>query len=397
MVASHSSQVNPANGHQTPTGFAVVTATDPTNSNYQVSYPIPLQSVVIGLPSPSLYIIAGVPGYQLTWWVNGSSNQNVTWSLVSGPGTITAGGLYTPPASVSSVTSAILTATSAADPNSSASLYVRVLPAGSNPTGSIRIDSGQPAGSKDASGNTWLGDQAYETGGYIQLNGDYPSWPAQSNPEINVYESGAYTYGNDVVYSLVVPNGNYKVRFMFGQNYNGCWPGCNGQPFNPNWHIPLHLEANGQIGAHNYNMGIPTNYQFATPTDEYIPAQVTNNNLVMAIRANVPDTVTNASPAPQINGVEVIPDSTPAHIAIDTQQQTSVSAGGSLQLYAVGWYMSNAVTWSVSGPGSISQNGLYTAPLTATSAAQTVTITATSTVTSGVQATATLTIPASGS
>jgi hypothetical protein len=396
IVGTHSSQVNPNNSYVTPTGFAAVSATDQTNSTYQVTYPIPLQSVAVGLSSPTVTIIAGTTGYQLASWVNGTSNQNVAWSLVSGAGSVTAGGVYTPPATVASIATAVLKATSAADANASSLLYVTILPIGNNPAGSIRIDSGAPLGTTDASGNLWLGDQAFETGGYIELAGDYPGWPAQSNPEIKVYESSGYTYGNDLVYSLVVPNGNYKVRFMFGQNYNGCWPGCNGQPFNANWHSPLFLEANGQIGAHDFNMGIPINYQFATPTDAYIPAQVTNNNLVVALRADTPDTVNNANPSPEINGIEIIPDSSAPYITIDTKQQTSVAAGNTLQLYAVGWYMSNSVTWSLSGPGTISQTGLYTAPATATSAAQTVTITATSTATSGVQATAKLTIPGTG-
>jgi hypothetical protein len=93
MVSNNSAQVNPNNAYQTPSNFAAVQATDQANSNYQVTVPIPLQSVLVGLPSPTMVIVAGMTGYQLTSWVNGTSNPNVTWSLVSGTGATTPGGV----------------------------------------------------------------------------------------------------------------------------------------------------------------------------------------------------------------------------------------------------------------------------------------------------------------
>ncbi|MBV8570189.1 MAG: hypothetical protein JO319_06235, partial [Acidobacteriaceae bacterium] len=157
-------------------------------------------------------------------------------------------------------------------------------------------------------------------------------------------------------------------------------------------HAPLNLETQGQTQIHNFDFGLVVNHQCAVPTDEFIPATVTNNNLEIALRAVVPEGV-NSSPSPLLGGLEIIPDSTAPYIAIDSQQQTSVQAGNTLQLYAVGWYMSNSVTWSVSGPGTISSTGLYTAPATAPSSAQSVTITATSTANPSITASVTLTIP----
>ena len=396
VVSGNSMEVKPGNGYVTPASFAVVTATDQTNSNYQVSFPVALQPVIVGIPSPTLFIMAGLSGYQLTSWVNGTSNQNVTWSVVSGVGSVTAGGVYTPPATVSSPTAAVLQATSAADPSASASLYVRVLPVGSSPTGSIRIDSGSQTGLTDSTGKVWLADQGFETGAYNQQAGDYPGWATmQNNPEQFVYQSSGHSYGNDLVYSFVVPNGNYKVRIMLAQPYNGCTGTCT--TYNQTWHAPLFIEANGQIALHNYDFGLPINWAYATPSDVYIPAQVTNNNLYVALRVNLPDVAVPQIPSPTINGLVITPDSTAPYLAIDTQQQTSVAAGSTLQVYATGWYMSNAVRWSISGPGSIDQNGLYTSPAMATTTAQTVSITAASTASPGVQATTTLTIPASGS
>ncbi len=396
IVSNSSAQVNPANPYQAPSSFALLTATDQTNATYQVNFPVALQSVIVGIPSPTMAITAGMSGYQLTSWVNGTTNQTVTWSLVSGPGSVTSTGVYTPPATVSTQTSATLEVTSAADPNAFAQLYVTVLPTGANPAGTIRIDSGNWANTTDGNGNLWLADEAYETGAYVQATSDYPNWTSlNGSPERSQYQSSGHTYGNDIVYSFIVPNGNYKVRVMLGQPYNGCSQPCG--LVNPTWHAPLHFEANGQIALHNYDFGLPISYAFATPWDVFIPAQVTNNSLYVALRINLPDLPTQAQPSPSINGLEIMPDSTPPYLVIDTQQQTTVKAGSTLQLYSVGWYMGNAATWSISGPGSISQGGLYTAPATASASSQTVTITATSTVTQSVQATATLTIPASGS
>src|SRR6185437_3486929 len=123
-----SSQVNPNNGYVQPATFAAVNAVDQADSTSQVSYPIVLQGVNIALPDPILYVTAGAYSDQLSWWVNGSSNQNVTWSLVSGPGSVTPGGYYTPPSAVTNPVKGTLKAVSAADPNAVVYLPFYVLP-----------------------------------------------------------------------------------------------------------------------------------------------------------------------------------------------------------------------------------------------------------------------------
>lgn len=395
IVSNTSWRVNPANTYQTPATFADVMATDQGNSSYQVTVPVPLRSVNVALPATLLTMAAGVPGYQLTSWVSGSSNQGVTWSIVSGVGSVTANGLYTPPTTVATTSQVVLQATSAADPNATAKLYINVIPVGTNPAGTIRIDTGSMTGSTDGSGNAWLSDQAFEAGAYVDLPTDYPNWPSlNGSTERSQYQSSGHTYGDDMVYRLIVPNGNYKIRMLFAQPYNGC-QATSCASFSKAWHAPLHLEANGQIAAHNFDFGLPINYQFATPIDTYIPATVTDNTLYIALRINLPDQITTSIPSPSVNGLVISPDTSAPHLAIDTQQRTSVTAGSTLQLYAVGWYMSNAVNWSIAGPGSIGPDGLYTAPATASSSDQTVTVTATSTTNPSIQTTASLTIPAS--
>ena len=401
MVNGGSIQSNPNNGHVTPNNSAVITATPSTGS--AVSIPIAIEGVTVGVNSPNIYVMAGNYSFQIPSWVEGTSNNSVIWSLVSGVGSVTAGGVYTPPADTSGGTAATLKAASAADPNAITYVYVTVLSAGSNPAGSLRIDTGGGGGT-DGNGNVWLPDQGFEAGAYIQMGDYYPGWSnagSASNPELSIYESLSYTYGSDFVYNFIVPNGNYKIRFMMGQPYDGS-PGYM-TTFSLANHGRFDLEAQGMIGAHNFNFGLnePTGFKqiVGVPSDEYIPARVTGNNLEIAMRgvfyqADLTAFGTNCMScmAPELSGLEIVPDSTPAHWAIDTQQSSTVAPGGTLQLYVVDWYTGlSDGQWSiVSGPGTISSTGLYTAPTTQPSAGTAVIIQAQSASNPSVTATATL-------
>jgi hypothetical protein len=396
IVDNQSGQVNPENPYQIPAGFASVKAVDLTTSNYQVSVPIALKSVLVGVPSSVMTITAGMSGFQMKSWVNGTTNQTVQWSLLSGAGSISSNGIYTPPASVAGPTSAVLQATSAADPTAASRVYVTVIPF-SAPSGSINIDVGNPAGSTDGNGNVWLPDLGFETGAYNQRPTDYPNWKSlANNPEKMIYQSVGTSFGFDMVYSFILPNGNYKVRLMFGQVYASCNDATKCITYSPTAspHWPLHIEANGQIAMHNFDFGLATNYQYAIPIDEYVPAAVIDNKLYIALRINLEELDANANlqPKPLLNGLQIIPDNAAPYLTIDSQQQTSISAGNTLQLYSVGWYMSNDVVWSVAGPGSIDQNGLFKAPTPAASTPLTSVITVTSKTDSSKSASVTLTL-----
>jgi hypothetical protein len=397
IVKTNSIQVNPANGYQTPANFAVVNATPATGA--PAAIPIALSSQAPGTTSPTLFITAGTPSYNLQSWVGGSANQILTWSLVSGVGSVTAGGIYTPPTSVSAPTSAILQLTPNSSPTLTEIVNVTVLPAGTNPAGSIRIDVGSTTSTTSAGGTKlWLADVGFE-GGIDKQVGDYPKWQNQNDPDINIYQSFHYTDGSDLTYSLGVPNGNYKVRLMFGAPYNGlkCTAPCtyNVLQYGTTWG-PYNLVANGKVAAHNYDFGLATSHTVGSPIDTYIPAWVTNNQLTISVKGYRPDSMSGYPEIlPVLEGIEILPDTSMPYLTIDAQQQTSVAAGTSLQLYAVGWYMDNSVEWNmVLGDGTVDQNGVYTAPAIAPSSSETVVIQATSKVTGRVSATVSLTIPA---
>ena len=135
-VDESSLMVSPTSGATTKSETVVATASNGSSSSQQVV----LVGVTLNLPKDAIYIQAGTEAQQLVAYVNGSSNSNVTWSMNPTVGTLAAGGLYTPPSSVSSTTVATITATSQANPNVAANMQLSVFP-----TGTIRIILGSKA------------------------------------------------------------------------------------------------------------------------------------------------------------------------------------------------------------------------------------------------------------
>lgn len=396
-IASNSYMVDVTQGganYVKPQGFAVVTAA-PVGDGTTVSTHMILQPVGIGFYDQTIYAIAGEAGFQIPYWTTGTKagfqmNAGASWSITQSAGTgdsITASGVYTPPASVSSTSIGILTATSTTDGKRTANLFIQVLPA--SPDGHIRIDSGRTSTWTDTNNHQWLADAfVLASGGVKSGNGDYPGspWPydisLKSNPEEHVYESSLQTTGNggDFVYRFFVPNGRYKVRFMFGTTCNpwGC-PNSNPSSAPPVNHSPVMLLSQNVIQTHSYNFGDNSNVMnlYQRHADTYIPAVVTNNYLNLAIMGYYND-VTKfclASPTgncqgyntPYLNGLEIIPDPSSPYWVLDCDaQKQTVSLGATLQFYVQDWYTGfSDPVWSIVGPGSIDQTGLYTAPASA--------------------------------
>lgn len=106
---------------------ATVTATsaaDPTKSANATVTLAPIVAVSVG---PQAATMSASQTQQFTATITGSPNPAVTWNL-TGPGTLSAAGLYTAPASISNSDSATVTATSVADPAKSASAAVTLAP-----------------------------------------------------------------------------------------------------------------------------------------------------------------------------------------------------------------------------------------------------------------------------
>jgi hypothetical protein len=170
----------------------------------------------VGLPNDIMYIQAGTAAQQLTALVGGTSNTGVIWTMSPNVGTLTSGGLYTPPASTT-LQSTTITATSVANANVASQMTLWVMP-----QGTIRLVPGQPSDYTDNAGNVWLsgpgggGDASCNPGtqscfGYN--NGG--TWPTTSN--ISLYEVPIYATG-DLRYDISVPSGTYQINAKFANN-----------------------------------------------------------------------------------------------------------------------------------------------------------------------------------
>jgi hypothetical protein len=351
-----------------PLNQAMITATPASGA--ATSVPIALQGIAIGLGVPPvLPVQAGSYSFQIPFWVNGTSNQSVNWTLQSGAGAVTAAGLYTPPANTTGIgttSAAVVQGTSAADPNVSTNLYLTILPAGASPTGSIRIDTGSTANTIDGNSNVWLPDSGID-GALESFPSDYPNWKT-TDPLRPIYQSAAIAYGNELHYTFALPNGNYRVHLLFGALQIGCTAPCGtwpGSSLDTHSYNPQMLETQGIFQNHYFDWGLKAGYSYATPVDTYIPAKVTNNILELGVYALAPDAgpvlaPVNGNKLNSLNGVEILPDASSPHWTVDTQQQTSISSGQTLRaFYVTDWYTGvNDPTWSiVSGPAGATLTG----------------------------------------
>lgn len=355
------------NNFVAPSDQAVITAT--SANGQQVPVPMAIQPVAIGLGIPeSTSIVAGNYSYQIPSWVNGADNQSVSWTLVSGPGSVTDSGAYTPPPATSGagVTElAVLKGTSQADGAAKVTLRLTVLPA--DASGAVRIDTGAPASTTDAQGNAWTADIGIEGGGYA-IPSDYPHWDP-SNPAVDLaYES--LQQGDDPGYTMIVPNGVYNLHLMFGMpdagNCTVCTSWLNIGAWNQYDFAPYILEAQGQAQTKSFDWGALSNYMFQTPVDAYIPATVTNNILQVYVRSVFSDQPPYSVPLDStkhtfLNGLEILPNgvSQPGW-TINTQGQATISPGQTLNPFSVvaSGGAPNDPTWTiVSGPPQASLNG----------------------------------------
>jgi hypothetical protein len=364
-----------------PLVTTTITTTSTPSTLTPVLTKILTNPVTVGTPYPYMTVAAGSmqTGYQLQWWVNGATNQTVTWALTSGVGTVSATGSYVPPATATAVTTAVLTGTSAADTQATTTVFITVVPQGGG--GAIRIDKASNTGFTDSNGNKWQPDTLSHQNGVIFNSGLDSTWGFTDDTAYRTYE---HSYGDDLVDGpFIVANGNYLVTYYGGQGFcSGTYGNVTNALQTNLFYGQTILEANGNIGAF-YDFGKPKSgtgaYLCRTGYATSIPATVTNNILTTAVRARA-DTDANHT-MPEVNALAIQPDTQPAHISIDQQQVSNVAPGDSLQLFAVGWHMANPVTWSiVYGPGKISANGVYSAPTSPTSAGTAIRIRAISTV-----------------
>jgi hypothetical protein len=262
-------EVSPTSG-LTPNGETVV-ATSVANPSLAASQQVVLTGVTITLPKDNLFFQAGASSQQLLALINGASNGGATWSMTPTVGTLTPGGLYTPPATVGAATTATVTATTAADSSVSASLTLTVFPAGT-----IRLVLGQPNPYTDTNGNVWqnkTGDDGclpYDNGG---------TWP--NTPDITLYKVPCYGY-NDIRFDITVPNGSYQITGKFAETEDS----SAGSRL-------MNLEAQGQVVYPNVDV-FATTGGLNKPKDFTLPATVTNGSFSFVVRSVADKSVISA-------------------------------------------------------------------------------------------------------
>jgi Domain of unknown function (DUF2341) len=302
MVSSTSNEVNPANPFVVPANYALLTVTDLGNPANTVNVPVAVQPIGVGTSDPAIVVQAGTQGFSIPYWVTGTTNQDVTWSITPpvGAGTIAPDGTYSAPPTVIGPTKATVTATSIVDNTASTSVDINILP-----SAPIRVDTGSEAPTVDGSGNTWLADIGIETGSYAALNDNYPAgaW----GPNSTQAQTYVYNWGDDITYRLHVPNGTYTVELTLGMG------NCSGQ-YSPTavWDNgliwgPLLIETQGQVVLPSWDWGSGINYACRTPSTVSIPAVVTDTNLQVAIRAIGSN---SAHSAPILNAITIQPTTT---------------------------------------------------------------------------------------
>jgi hypothetical protein len=344
------------NSYQAPLDQVTITA---TNGSSTATMPIALQGVSIGTSlEPDVLVMAGSYTWKIETWVNGSPNQPLQWTLLSGVGSITPDGVYSPPLNTDIGASAVLHAVAAADRAATLNLYLTIAPAGA-----IRIDTGATGNTVDGEGNLWLGNQQPE-GYVVQYNDNYPGWTTTSYLK-KQYETGVYTYGNDLTYpNIVVPNGDYEVSWLLGLNSQCGTTPCGSYlktPLDMYVYAPVHLESQNQIGHFAYNWLAPIGYVSAAPSPIVsIPAKVTNNVLYASLRTVSNDVAPFDAPgagrikAAILAGIIVIRAPTRPNWTIDTRQQHIISAGETLLPFrVVDWSTGrNDPVWTVTGKGA---------------------------------------------
>jgi GH35 family endo-1,4-beta-xylanase/enterochelin esterase-like enzyme len=150
----------------------------------------------------------------------------------------------------------------------------------------IRIRAGSSEALKDAEGNLWLPDQGFEGGETIER----PDIQVANTKTPGLYRAERYSMDS---FSWPVPNGKYLVKLHFAETYEGITgPGERVFSFNVQGHefkdFDVWVKAGGPLRAYV----------------ERVPVEVTNGAIKITFTPNVQN--------PQINGIEIIPESAAA-------------------------------------------------------------------------------------
>ncbi len=309
-------------------------------------------SAVFVQVSPTTASLYASQQRQFTSSVFGDANTAVTWTYSPQVGTLTANGLYTAPASVTTAQVVSVIAASQADSTKSATATINLLP----PAGSftpIFVHSGGGAYS-DSVGNNWSSDTGF-AGGQVA---------STTKAIANTLDPALYQterWGNSA-YQFSVPPGKYTVVLKFAEIY---WTTTGRRLFN--------TSINGTQVLTNFDIVAAAGAAF-TAIDKSFPVTVTGSSITIQF-------TTGSADLPKISAIAIKPASgvgiqinpTSASLSASQSQQFAATVTGATNLGVAWTYSPQVGTLVTSG----ATPGLYTAPSSITTA-QTVLVTASS-------------------
>jgi hypothetical protein len=256
--------------------------------------------VLVGTTSPVIYPQAGT-SYQLPSWVDGSSDQTVIWSLVSGAGAISQAGVYTAPPDVTAPESFLLKGVAEASSLNPVFVSGYVMPAGA-----LNINVGNVWAYTDTQGNNWLADNfGVLTGSFMNNNATYPTNKWDAVGPLPIWGWSKYTWGDDIQYGpFIVPNGTYSIQAWMavdcpaGGTYSETQVFGNGLTRGGR----VGLEANGAMTL--FDIGAEIQDACLTAATSTIQTVVTNNVLRVALRST---STANTQEAPFLNALIITP------------------------------------------------------------------------------------------
>ena len=230
-------------------------------------------STIAVAATPATVQLAAGQSQTFSATVSGTSNTAVTWS-VSGPGTISAAGVYTAPASVTSTQTATVKAVSVADPSKFATSTVTFKAA----SPAVRINAGGGAYT-DASGVSWSADSGFSGGSTYIGSATIAGTTVQP-----VYQSERWG-STPFQYQFPVANGAFTVKLRFAEVY-----------FTQPGQRVFNVLINGQTVLSNFDI-IAQAGAANTAVDKQFAVNVTSGSVVIQL---VP-LVSNA----KISGLEI--------------------------------------------------------------------------------------------
>ncbi len=312
------------------------TGTNPTGLRVEIGGTAsPLTTGVNLTIAPSTPAVYPSQTLQFAAAVTGSANTAVTWSVSPAVGTVSATGVYTAPATISSQQLVTVRATSVADTTRSAVSYVTLNQA-PGAFSAIRVNSGGAAYT-DPQGNVWSADYGYSgNGGAVGTGAAIAG--TTSDP---IYQSTRF---GDTTYTFPVPNGNYTVTLKFDESYGA----VAGQR-------SFHVYLNGTNVLPNFDIAAAAGGT-DTAVDRTFTLAVTGHQIVIQTQ------IVNWNAL--IGGIEIIQNSGGTDVLVNEPPVTLIPGQTQQFTATVLGNANTAVNWSVSpaGSGTISSTGLFTAP-----------------------------------